>query len=106
MRLLDSAVSPHYFSPHSIFTQEATEKYRSTWIAIISTMCATIVMSMILRFYLIAENRRKDREQEEATAALADKARSSMSLDEKSEPSLDELRVLARDLSDRQVRFF
>lgn len=96
-------------APYTIFTQEAPDHYRSTWIAIIAAMCATIVLAFVMRFYLVALNRRKDREQESAARELAQSARTSVASLESSKEGggyggETGLQVYARDLSDQKVR--
>lgn len=43
-----------------VFTQEVTVKYRSTWIAVIVSMLAASLLSLIIRWALKRENARRD----------------------------------------------
>jgi hypothetical protein len=43
-----------------VFTQEVTVKYRSTWIAVIVSMVAASLMSLVLRWAFKRENKRRD----------------------------------------------
>ncbi|KAM0790032.1 hypothetical protein ACM66B_005361 [Microbotryomycetes sp. NB124-2] len=47
-------------APYTVLTPEKPIKYRTTWIVLISCMCATSLLSILLRLVLMRENRLKD----------------------------------------------
>jgi mannitol-specific phosphotransferase system IIBC component len=52
-------------APYTVFTDEKLLKYKSTWISILVAMGVTILLSLWLRFILIKENRKRDKEERE-----------------------------------------
>ena len=95
-------------APYMVFTSEARDHYPSTWIANIVVMSYTIGAAFVLRFLLVLGNRRKERERDQAWAALRESAppsvRSSFD-DEKAGDRPAEhqsLHAYASNLSDRR----
>ncbi|GAA5825921.1 hypothetical protein JCM10212_004568, partial [Sporobolomyces blumeae] len=47
-------------APYTVITAERDVKYRSTWISVIVSMGVTMLLSLVLRWMLARENRRRD----------------------------------------------
>ena len=74
-------------APYMVITSEAASHYPSTWIANVVVMCCeqsaqssdlirpdTIGAAFVLRFLLVLGNRRKERQRDQAWAALRESA--------------------------------
>ncbi|GAA5827780.1 hypothetical protein JCM5353_006415 [Sporobolomyces roseus] len=83
-------------APYTVFTSERPEKYKSTWIAIFVSLGIVSILSLVVRWIMVRENEKRDREEEE---------KESSEKEEEEEEDFEE-RSEREDLTDRQNRRF